>query len=261
MDTKKKAWINLGLFVLTVIVNTLGGTGLINGTSQSEVSGRYQTLITPAGFTFSIWSLIYGLLAISLIVMIVKHEDAYYKEVVRQITPLLWVSFAANIIWIILFSYVQVGLSTVFIFIYLISLALIVQKLRRLSENRQWLVPLTFGLNTGWLFIASVVNISAFLVKIEWDGLGLADTTWAAIIMVVAVLLATAVLLNLQNASFPLPIAWAFFGIYSELQSVGASGLLGVISLVSMVFLLIVAVFTFIRNDKAIYPVKETINV
>lgn len=259
MDTKKKAWINLGLFVVTIIVNTLGGTGLINDTSQSDVSGRYQTLITPAGFTFSIWSVIYGLLAISLIVMIVKHQDAYYKEVTQQITPLLWVSFATNIIWIILFSYVQVGLSTVFIFAYLISLTLILQKLRRLSENRQWLVPLTFGLNTGWLFIASVVNISAFLVKIEWDGLGIADTTWAAIIMVVAVLLATAVLLNLQNAAFPLPIAWAFVGIYAELQSVGANGLLGVISLVSMVFLVILAVFMFIRNDKAIYPVQKTI--
>ncbi len=177
MKTKTKAWLNLGLLILTLGVNFLGGTGRINNLSQGDVSDMYNTLLTPAGFTFSIWSVIYGLLFISLIMMVIRHEVAYFKEVIEAITPLLWVSFIANMIWIVLFSYLQIGLSTLFIFVYLFSLVFILKKLRGLNTQRQWLLPLTFGLNTGWLFIASVVNVSAFLVKIEWNGFGIDDAT------------------------------------------------------------------------------------
>src|SRR5699024_12861945 len=99
MRTKTKAWVNLGLLLLTLAVNFLGGTGRINNTSQAEVSDMYHTLITPAGFAFSIWSVIYGLLLISLIMMIVKHQDYYYKKAIEEITPLLWISFITNMLW------------------------------------------------------------------------------------------------------------------------------------------------------------------
>lgn len=96
MQTKKKAWINLIVLIATLVVNGLGGTGLINDSSQSKVSGEFQTLITPAGFAFSIWSLIYGLLVISMIVMIVKSEDGHYRKAIEKITPLFWLSSVLN---------------------------------------------------------------------------------------------------------------------------------------------------------------------
>ncbi len=72
MNKRANAWIN-GLFLLiTLFVNTLGALGLINGFSQKEISDMYITLITPSPSTFSIWSLIYILLIISMIAMIVK---------------------------------------------------------------------------------------------------------------------------------------------------------------------------------------------
>ena len=117
MNTKTKAWINLVLLLLTLGVNFLGGTGKINDASQQEVSDMYHTLITPAGFTFSIWGVIYGLLLISMIVMIIKHKDFYYKRVIDNITPLLWVTFITNMLWIVTFSYLQIGISTIFIFV------------------------------------------------------------------------------------------------------------------------------------------------
>lgn len=56
METSKKAWIN-GLFLaVTLIINTLGALGLINGLSQKEISDMFVTLITPSPSTFSIWS-------------------------------------------------------------------------------------------------------------------------------------------------------------------------------------------------------------
>ena len=258
MRTKTKAWINLGLLLLTLVVNFLGGTGRINNTSQGEVSDMYHTLITPAGFAFSIWSVIYGLLLISLIVMIVKYEDYYYRKAIEEITPLLWISFITNMLWIVTFSYLQIGISTIFIFIYLISLTLIVQRLRSLNDKKYWLLPLTFGLNTGWLFIATVVNVAAYLVQIEWNGFGLTEDTWALIIMVVALLLAVFVQSQVKNAAFPLPIAWAFFGIYQELQSISSYPTLEITALIITGLLIILAIYFFIRNKNSIYPLQRT---
>lgn len=256
MKTKTKAWINLVLFLATLGVNFLGGTGQINNTSQSDVSDMYNTLITPSGFTFSIWSLIYGLLLISLIVMIFKSEENYYHQAIEKITPYLWVSFITNMIWIVTFSYVLVGISNIFIFAYLFSLAFILLKLKEISHQREWLLPLAFGLNTGWLFIASVVNVAAFLVKIGWGGFGIDNGTWAIIMIIVSVVLAILVSFNFKNAAFPLPIAWALFGIFQALQEKGADNLIGWTALAGLVVLLILAVVLFMRNDKGIYPAK-----
>lgn len=256
METRTKAWINLGLLLLIIVVNFLGGTGQINGTSQSEVSDSYHTLITPAGFTFSIWSVIYILLLISMITMVIKHKDDYYSPVIERISPFLWLSYATNMIWIVLFSYRFVGVSTVFIFAYLFSLSIIMMRLKPLSQKRQWLLPLTIGLNTGWLFIASVVNVAASLVKIEWDGWGLSQSNWAMIMMVVATLLTLLVLSIVKNASFPLPIAWALFGIFMELNTSETNGFLGIVAIVCMISLLLISFFTFYKNQNSLYPVS-----
>ncbi|HIZ70505.1 MAG TPA: tryptophan-rich sensory protein [Candidatus Atopostipes pullistercoris] len=257
MKNKTKAWINLVLLLLTLVVNFLGGTGRINNASQEEVSNMYHTLITPAGFTFSIWGIIYGLLFISLIVMLIKEKDSYFKAAIDRITPLLWIAFVTNMIWIVTFSYLKIGLSTIFIFIYLLSLIILVQRLRHLNDRKYWLLPLTFGLNAGWLFIATVVNIAAYLVQIEWDGFGIAEDTWALIIMIVALLLATFVQFQIKNAVFSLPIAWAFFGIYQELQITGAYPTLEIMALVNLGIFILLALYSFIHNRYSIYPLRQ----
>ena len=74
MDRTKKAWINALFLIITLVINTLGAIGLINGLTQKQISDMYVTLITPSPATFSIWGVIYSLLLISMIVMIVKKE-------------------------------------------------------------------------------------------------------------------------------------------------------------------------------------------
>ena len=135
MDTKKKVGLNALFFILTLVVNALGAFGVINGMSQSDVSDKYFTLITPAGFTFSIWSLIYGLLAFSIVFMYLRREKSYYKKAVDKITPLFILTCLLNISWIILFSFEMVELSTVFIFAYTIVLSLICKQLLTLNSN------------------------------------------------------------------------------------------------------------------------------
>lgn len=258
MDTIKKAWVN-GLFLLiTLAVNTLGAMGLINGLSQKQISDMYITLITPSPATFSIWSIIYSLLLTSIIVMIVRKNDTYYQEAIKQISILFRISCILNIAWIFAFSYIQIELSALFILAFVITLTLICQKLLHMQEGKRWLLPLSFGIYTGWLFIATVVNISAALVKLKWNGFGIADDIWASIILVVALILIILVLLKIRNAVFPLPVAWAYWGIYQYLSSPegyqGAFGLLQTIALVCMVILIGLAIVQLYRNHFSLLP-------
>jgi hypothetical protein len=248
----RRAWINALFLVVTLVINTLGAIGIINGLTQKQISDMYVTLITPSPATFSIWSVIYLLLIISVIVMIVNKKDPYYQSAADQISVLFWISCILNIAWIVSFSFLLVELSVFFILAFAISLALICMKLAQIQEGKRWLLPLTFGLYTGWLTIATVVNIAAALVKLKWDGFGIAEETWATIILVVAVLLALVILLKTRNAAYPLPIAWAYFGIFQFLKAPegfrGEFGLLQTVALAGMAVLVILAAIQLYRN-------------
>lgn len=258
MNKTKKAWIN-GLFLLvTLVINTLGALGKINGLSQKQISDMYITLITPSPATFSIWSVIYSLLITSVIVMIVKQDDSYYKSAVAEITTLFRISCILNIAWIISFSYLQIELSVLFILGFVITLCLICQKLIKIQDIKRWLLPLSFGMYTGWLFIATVVNIASALVKLKWKGFGLPDYFWASAILIIAIVLVILVLLKIRNAVFPLPIAWAYFGIHQFLKAPEGFkeefGLLQNIAVVGIAVLIGLAVIQFYKNRLSLVP-------
>lgn len=120
-------------------------------------------------------------------------------------------------------------------------------------------MPLTFGLYTGWLMIATVVNVAASLVKIGWNGFGLADSVWAFIILIIAASLVMLVTYRTQNAALPLPVAWAYYGIYQNLVNAhsGNFQLLEITAIILMVVLIGVAAIQFYRNRYGVLPKKH----
>ena len=258
MKSTTKAWLNAISLLVTLIVNTLGALGLINGLSQKQISDRYLTLITPSPSTFSIWSVIYALLIASMIVMLLKHETPYYQQAIDSISSLFLVSCLLNIAWIVAFSFVLIELSVLFILAFAITLALISRKLKSVQPGRRWLLPAAFGLYGGWLVIATVVNVAAALVKLQWNGFGLAADVWADIILIVAVILVGVILLGTRNAVYPLPVAWAYWGINRFLLAPegfkGAYPVLQIVSLAGLAALVILAAYQFYRNHYALLP-------
>lgn len=252
MKSRTKSLVSAALLVFTLIVNSMGAFGLINGLSQKEISDMYPTLITPAPSTFSIWSVIYTFLIISIIVMIIKYNDSYYEQAIDKISYLFWLSCALNIVWITSFSYNLIGLSAILIFAFLIVMVLIIKQIGKIQTNKRFLLPITFGLYSGWLFIATVVNIAAWLVKIEWGGFGISAEVWSAIILLIAVGLTLMVLLSTKNAIFPMPIAWAYFGIYRFLLAPegyqGKYTILPIVAIIGIVLLIGLSAIQFYKN-------------
>lgn len=253
MKERKKAVGNLIIFIGTLLINWLGASGQINKYSQKEVSDKYSTLITPSPSTFGIWGVIYMFLIVSTIVMIIRSNDTQYKKIINAITSKFWIASLFNMLWIISFSYLQLELSVLFIFGLLISLLLILKSIEVFNTKKRLILPVTFGLYAGWFFVATIVNISATLVKLKWNKFYLSENFWASLTLIIAVILIFLITLKIKNAVFPLPIAWAFYGIYTQVQSsnilINQHMILKYIALGGSVVLIIISIYQFYKND------------
>jgi translocator protein len=250
--------LNLVFYFLTLGVNYLGSSGVINGKSQSDISDEYTTLISPAPFTFSIWGVIYSLLLITLAYLFAKRKDARIGKLVLLISPLFIVSCLCNMGWMVVFSYERLGLSTLLIFGMLFSLLTIVERIyKHRFEFPSTLTGLSFTFYGSWVFIATIVNISLFLVQLGWNGFGLSDSVWTIIVLIFAIAFVLFYLARYNNATFPIPIAWAFYGIYSSYRDgrfdpAMSTAIQGVL-LAGIAIFLIAVVWRFIRNGNSLF--------
>ena len=94
--------LNLLGFLGTVIVNGMANALPINNKTTGELSDLYPNLFVPAGLTFSIWGIIYVLLAIFVTYQLIPsvRRDAQKASFIQRIGPLFFVSCLANIGWI-----------------------------------------------------------------------------------------------------------------------------------------------------------------
>src|SRR5210317_1251869 len=90
-------WLRIGnivAFLATVAVNSLANILPINGITTGELSDYYGNLFTPAGYVFSIWGLIYLLLAVFSYYQY-GADDALHEK----IDILFIISCLFNIVW------------------------------------------------------------------------------------------------------------------------------------------------------------------
>ncbi|KAF6631766.1 tryptophan-rich sensory protein [Paenibacillus sp. EKM208P] len=209
-------WWNIIAFIAVILVNILASTLPIGGRSTAAVSNMYPTLITPAGYAFSIWSVIYILFACFVVYQATPTGQA--KTSVQSIGIFFILSCLFNIIWIFLWQYVYVELCVIVIILYLLSLGVVYVRTRTPQPTRgeMWFVKLPFSLNLGWVSVATIINIAVALKKNEWSGWGLSDTTWAIIILLIGTVLAIMVSFPYRDSIYPLVFVWAYVAIAVE---------------------------------------------
>jgi translocator protein len=209
-------WSNIVAFVFTVIVNSLAGsTKLIGGVTTAQISDSNSTLITPAGYVFSIWGIIYVLLGVFVVFQALPSQKG--KEYTKKIGWLFVLSSIINIAWLFLWQYNFLSLSVVLMFLLLITLILIYTRLgigkTQASLSEKLATQLPFSVYLGWITIASIANVSVTLVSIGWNGFGIGVETWATLIVIVAIVITLLVLATRRDLGYGLVIVWAFIGI------------------------------------------------
>lgn len=177
--------------VLTIAVNYLSNSGLLNGNTMKTVSDKYANYFTPAGYAFSIWGLIYlglaGFVIYSAMLLNKQHEET---AVLTRVKGWFLVSCLANCLWVVAWLYDYIGLSVCLMAVIFVALLNIIMNtganLVRVSFKTQLFVFAPFALYFGWISVAFIANTAAYLTAIRWDGWGISDIDWTVIMIAVA---------------------------------------------------------------------------
>jgi hypothetical protein len=206
-------------FLIMVMVNALANILPINGVTTGEVSDSYENLFAPAGITFAIWGLIYFLLALYTLYQLgfFQGDDRPVKiELLERIGVYFSISSIANSIWIFLWHYNLISLTVVFMIIILFCLIMITIEINKykLSVREQFFIRLPFSIYFGWITVATIANITTFLVSIGWNGFGISEVVWTIIIIIVGLIISILTIIKFRDIAYGLVIIWAYLGIY-----------------------------------------------
>ncbi|MCA6514764.1 MAG: hypothetical protein IM577_04115, partial [Chitinophagaceae bacterium] len=108
-------WCWLAWFAM-IAVNAMANILPINGYNTGEISAFYPNKFVPAGFTFSIWGIIYLLLLaynITITIFLTKSSLASHpaQEYIQRVNRFYWWSCVFNILWILCWHFLQIELS------------------------------------------------------------------------------------------------------------------------------------------------------
>ena len=233
---------NLAAFVFVIVINVLSNTLPINGQTMPEISAKYPSLFTPAGFTFSIWGLIY----LALLVFVVWQALGAQRsdEEVAKISRYFQLSCLLNGIWLIVWHYDLLALSFLVMLGILTTLVLIYRSLRAerasLLRTRSLVLALPFSLYTGWITLATIANASTLQTGYGWDDVGLSAVQWTFLKLAVAGAIGASLVLRHRDPVFGAVVVWGAYGI-SVKQSANMS-VAGAATTLSLLMALLVAI-------------------
>lgn len=223
MNTTILKIFTLAAYIVMVAVNYLAVTLPLNGRDTGAISDNYPNLFAPAGYAFSIWGLIYILLAIYVLYQLRRGEDG----LVRRVNRIFIVNALLNALWIFSWHYNLIWLSVIIMVGLLFTLIRIADIFQAgiYSPKESWLVRLPFSVYFGWITVATIANITVFLVYLGWNGFGISDIFWTVIVLLVGAFLGCWRMLNDRFIPYGLVLIWAYGAILAKHLS--ASGFAG----------------------------------
>ena len=198
-----------------IVFNWLAATGRL-GSDTGAISDKYPTMLTPAGYAFAIWSLIYlGIVAFSIYQMLPANLSRF-----RNIRSFYIFSCALNCAWLYFWHREQIAVCFAVILALAINLFVICYLLRDPASRSRpkstgdtWAAKAPFGIYFGWVTAATLVN---FTILLKFWNVALSPSTGTVLavsLILLAAGLAVAVRLKLTNYFYPLAIAWALTAI------------------------------------------------
>mmetsp|Transcript_16436 Transcript_16436/g.29865 ORF Transcript_16436/g.29865 Transcript_16436/m.29865 type:complete len:352 (+) Transcript_16436:149-1204(+) len=241
----------LGYF-LSLVTSYLGGVaGWFGGVSNSELSSKYQTLITPNASYFQyIWAIIFlfeGFFAIAQ--LLPKYREQPLVQ--RGVGSVYFLACASQTAWTITFGYGIMTAAVIAMFALLVALLAILkrqwtvvaeEKKKTLTSIRlgettaeeivedltagpprlsYWLLRFPFAVHAGWIAPATPLMLSVILV---YQGVDPTYELWVAVISLPLLFGGCMGLLMREESGapvyvFPGVVAYACIGICWELQA------------------------------------------
>lgn len=220
-------------FVIMVVLNGLANALPLNGVTTGVLSDEIPNLFVPAGLTFAIWGLIYALL--------LGYAGAVLSAAFGKESSPRWAAadgwiFSLNAIlnaaWIVAWHWRMVGLSLALMLGILATLIILLERLHRAdmvkpvaaanglkaprigrAELREFFLRVPILVYLGWICVATIANVTAFLVTSGWDGFGLSPSAWTVAMIAAGALVGLLLVLRRGAVSSALVVVWAYAGI------------------------------------------------
>lgn len=215
----KKFYAILNTLVILAVIfwNYWSNTGNIGGKTVGELSDEYANLFTPAGYAFAIWGIIFlALIVFGINQLRLAFTNAEHSETILQVGPWLTIANLGNAAWLWFWLNEQTGVSVLVMLVILFSLIQIIVR----TNMERWDAPASVIAfvwwpicgYSGWIAVATIANIAAYLAKIGWVAI-FSEQVWAIIMVSVAGILNLIMLYTRSMREFAAIGVWAITAI------------------------------------------------
>ncbi|CAH0477853.1 unnamed protein product [Peronospora belbahrii] len=215
MTVPMLSWVNMVLYFLQLVVNKLSARSI------GPISRRYETLITPAPYAFSIWSFIYVFVAVTVVVDCFWPSLSFYSNAPNAsvLRSLFAISCLMNMAWIVFFTNEHVNVATVTIVVLWLSLfalyAHVVTDRRDNGFNFKRYICSELGIVIyfAWTCVATLISFAVTAQYIANDYLSL--TSYVTLLSVLLVATLSAVIYE-GDLAFGVVAIWALVGLAAK---------------------------------------------
>jgi hypothetical protein len=205
-------------YIAMIATNYLANALPIGGVTTGQASDSLPNLFTPAGLTFSIWGLIYLLVAVYVLYswgLFGRKRNKKKEKLIAKVDQLFIVNALANISWIFAWHYQIIPLSLVIMVVLLTSLILIADILNKekFSLLEKVCLRLPFSIYFGWITVATIANVTVLLVSLNWDGFGISEEIWTIAVLLVGAAIGITRAIKDRNIPYMAVLIWAYCGI------------------------------------------------
>ena len=253
MGIRINAVLNIIGLALVLTVNALANILPINGFNTGQISAFYPNFFVPAGFTFSIWGIIYLMLigfVICSIAATSKKMDQLSKDAINRVSPLFQITCILNAGWILSWHYLYLASSLAIMIFFLTTLIFLYLRIhqfkRKLTPFIRFWVHHSFVVYLAWISVATIANTTALLVGIGWQGSPFLAQTWSIMMITIALILGIIFVGKRKEPAYGFVLAWAFIGIYAnqmaESREIGIAAGLSVCIILSLTFTILIKI-------------------
>ena len=202
-------------FIATLAVNWAANGIPLNGQTTAQISDRFDVFVIPAGYVFSIWALIYILLAAFTVDQ--ARPSRATDPTLRRLGWLPALAGVLNAAWVVCFQY-ELFIATVPLIVGLLVTLIRINATTfadrgRLVSAARWTVRLPFSVYLGWVTVATIANIAQTLQALGVTVAPDVAPVLASAVLLVGLAIAVTFVWRFADAAYGAVIVWAYVGI------------------------------------------------
>ena len=209
MKTEKNRFLSIVsavAFGATIAVNALAELLPIGGKTTGEISDIYPSLLSPAGYAFMIWGLIYALVGWFVVYQLLPKNLA----LAGKTAVLFSLSCVFNIVWLLAWHAEEILVS----FIAIVALLCTLGFLAKVVQAEKWFVRLAFDIYFGWITAATAASLFSTLTYFDPAWFDAKPVQALAVVVLLAVTLFAIInVVRAEGYAYSSTVAWAIIGI------------------------------------------------